>query len=223
VVKPVVIFGVTDMAQVAHAYFTHDSEYDVVAFTAHERYLPDDRRLFGRDIVPFERLSELYPPDQVSMFVCVGYSQMNQARATIYEACKALGYELVTYVNSKAVYWGDLDVGDNCFILENNVINPYVRIGNNVVMWSGNHIGHHSVIEDHCFITSHAVIAGRVTIKARCFIGINATIRDGVTVARECLIGASATILKDTVEQGVYAVKSVEPARLKTSQLRGTL
>jgi sugar O-acyltransferase (sialic acid O-acetyltransferase NeuD family) len=221
--KPTVIFGTGDMARVAYTYFLHDSDFDVVAFTVHERYLAGDRTLFGRDVVPFESLTAQDPPDQTQMFVAVGYSQMNKAREALYAETKSLGYQLATYVNSKATYWSELDIGDNCFILEHNVLQPFVKIGNDVVMWSGNHIGHDSVIEDHCFLTSHAVVAGNVTIKQRCFIGINATIKNGVTIAPECLIGAGAVILKDTQEQGVYAVKSTEAARIKSSQLRGTL
>src|SRR5262249_24611730 len=152
----------------------------------------------------------------------VGNSRMNRNREAVYTEVKALGYDLVTYVNSKATVWGQLSIGDNCFILENNVIQPFTTIGNDVVMWSGNHLGHDSVIEDHCFLTSHAVIAGNVTIKRRCFIGINATIKNGVTIAEDCLIGAGATILKDTAPEGVYAVKGTEPARIRSSQLRGT-
>ena len=50
--------------------------------------------------------------------------------------------------------------GDNCFILEDNTVQPFVTIGNNVTLWSGNHIGHDSVIEDDCFISSHVVVSG---------------------------------------------------------------
>ena len=48
-------------------------------------------------------------------------------------------------------------IGENTFIFEANVVQPGVTVGDNVVLWSGNHIGHDSVIEDHCFIASHAV------------------------------------------------------------------
>ena len=96
------------------------------------------------------------------MFVAIGFSGVNRARREVYERCKALGYELITYVNSKADYWGELTIGDNCFVFEENVIQPIVRIGNNVILWSGNHIGHDSTIEDHVFIASHAVVSGNV-------------------------------------------------------------
>lgn len=217
--RRVVIFGVGDFATVASVYLEKDSPYEVAAFTAHAEFIREPQ-LLGKQVVPFERIEELYPAEQYAMFVAVGYRALNKVRAEMYAVCKGMGYELITYINSKAVHWGEVQVGDNCFILESNVIQPFVTIGNDVIIWSGNHIGHHATIGDHSFIASHAVISGRVTIAPRCFIGVNATIRDGVTVAPESVIGAGAIILKDTVGQGVYGARSTEPAAVKSSQLK---
>jgi sugar O-acyltransferase (sialic acid O-acetyltransferase NeuD family) len=137
---------------------------------------------------------------------------VNKARAGVYERCKDRGYELISYVNSRATRWGALEIGDNCFVLEENVIQPNVRIGDDVILWSGNHVGHDSEIGDHCFIASHAVISGNVRIGPYCFVGVNATVRDGVTVAPECVIGAGAVIMRDTERGGVYSVRGTQAA-----------
>lgn len=217
--KRVVIFGTGDFAQVARVYLAQDTPHEVVAFTVHDQYLAD-KTLLGLEVVPFESLETTHPPDDFAMLVAIGFKRVNQARAELYEECKRRGYELISYVNSKATRWGEPDLGDNCFIFENNVIQPFVKIGNDVVIWSGNHLGHHSVIGDHCFIASHAVISGHVTIGPYCFVGVNSTFRDGVTIAPRCIIGAGAIILKDTEEQGVYGVKSTEAARIKSAQVK---
>lgn len=217
--KKVVIFGIGDFARVAYIYLTKDSPYDIVAFTAHEKYITQSKT-FGLDVVPFEKLEETYPPEEFAMFVAVGYKRVNKARAEIYNMCKSKGYKLITYINSKATHWGEIEVGDNCFIFEGNVIQPFVKIGNDVIMWSGNHIGHDSSIGDHCFIASHAVISGNVRIGPYCFIGVNATFRDGIIVAPECIIGAGALILKDTIEKGVYKGHKSESAPYASSNLK---
>jgi sugar O-acyltransferase (sialic acid O-acetyltransferase NeuD family) len=216
----VVIFGVTDFAQVAAEYLRHDSPHDVVAYTVHERFI-EARELLGVPVVPFERIEETHPPDECAMFVAVGFSRVNQTRREMYEQVKAKGYELISYVNSKAIHWGELELGDNCFVFEANVLQPFVRIGSNVILWSGNHIGHHTRIGDHCFIASHVVVSGNVTIGEETFVGVNATFRDGVTVAPRCVIGAGALIMKDTEEGGVYAVPGTEPRATKSWELKG--
>ncbi len=217
--RQVVIFGLGDFASVACVYLEQDSPYKVAAFTAHQKFIHAPH-LLGKPVVPFERLEEQFPPQQYDMFVAIGFKRLNKARAEIYDLCKSRGYTLISYVNSKAIHWGEIQIGDNCFILENNVIQPFATIGNDVVVWSGNHIGHHATIGDHVFIASHAVISGRVGVGSHCFIGVNATIRDGVTIAPECVIGAGALILKDTEAQGVYGVHGTEAAAFKSSKLK---
>jgi sugar O-acyltransferase (sialic acid O-acetyltransferase NeuD family) len=214
----VVLFGTGDFARTARVYLETDSAHRVTAFTVHERFV-ESSSLDGVPVVAFEGLMHSYPPDRCSMFVAIGFSGVNRMRRGIYDQCKAMGYELITYVNSKATYWDELQIGDNCFVFENNVIQPNVHVGNDVIIWSGNHIGHDARIEDHCFIASHVVISGNVTIGESCFVGVNATFRDGVTVAPRCVIGAGALVMRDTIEGGVYSVRGTEPLTKKSWEL----
>jgi sugar O-acyltransferase (sialic acid O-acetyltransferase NeuD family) len=216
----VVVFGTGDFAQVARIYLDNDSDFSVVAFAVDEPFVGDGR-LGGLPVVAFEQLEETHPPDSHLLFVAIGFSRVNRARAEVYDRCKAKGYKLISYTNSRATVIDRVAMGDNCFVFEENVIQPFVRLGNNVIIWSGNHIGHHSRIGDHVFIASHAVISGGVTIGERCFVGVNATFRDGVTVAPDCVIGAGALIMTDTVEGGVYSVRGSEPLEKKSWDLKG--
>jgi sugar O-acyltransferase (sialic acid O-acetyltransferase NeuD family) len=179
--RKVVIFGTGDFARVACVYLERDSPHEVVAFTVNAEYL-DGERLLGREVVAFEEIETRFPPADYAMFVAVGFSKVNRNRAATFDEAKARGYDLISYVNSRADLWGEVEIGENTFIFEENVIQPFVRIGDDVVLWSGNHIGHDATIEDHCFIASHAVLSGHVRIGHHSFVGVNATFRDGITV-----------------------------------------
>lgn len=216
--KKLIIFGTGAFGEVASFYFTHDSDYQVTAFTVNQKSISEEK-FAGLPVVPFETIESIYPPDEYSMFVAIGYKKMNKNRAKIFDESKNKGYSLVSYVNSKATTWKDLTIGENCFILENNVIQPFVKIGNDVVLWSGNHVGHHSIISDHCFISSHVVISGFVKIGSYSFLGVNSTIRDGVTIAPGCLIGANTVILKNTEKNEVYASKGTEVFPTSSNQI----
>lgn len=218
--KEIIIFGPGDFGQVAYFYFVNDSKYKVVGFTAHRDKI-NNNELFNLPIIPFEEIEKKYPPEKYSMFIAIPYTNLNQTRAKIFDEVKGKGYELISYVNSKAIIWKDIDMGENCFILENNVIQPYVTIGNDVIMWSGNHIGHHTVIKDHCFIASHVVISGKVIIEPYCFLGVNATIRDGIHIAKSNVIGAGAVILKDTKENEIYSTDATKLLKIKSGDLKG--
>jgi len=214
-----IIFGMGDAGCLAHYYFSRDSEHDVVAFTVDREYMKGSLFL-DLPVVEFEKVHEAYPPSDYKMFVALGYSGMNQVRATKYFRAKEMGYELVSYVSSRCTYLTDNPVGDNCFVLEDNTIQPFVKIGNNVTLWSGNHVGHHSTIEDHCFLASQIVVSGRVHIGPYCFLGVNVTLRDAITIAPRTLLGAGAIIMKDTVEDGVYLPSRTELFKKKSFEVK---
>ena len=213
-----VIFGAGDIARLAHYYFTRDSDHEVVAFTVDQKYRQADTFL-DLPLVGFEEISNRYAPGEYKMFVALSYARMNKLREEKYQQAKANGYELVSYVSSRCSFLTDHPAGDNCFILEDNTIQPFVKIGNNVTLWSGNHIGHDAVIEDHCFLASHIVVSGYVRIGNNCFIGVNATLRNSITIAPETLIGAGAVIMKDTVEKGVYLPQRAELFSKKSDEI----
>ncbi|NVM17282.1 MAG: acetyltransferase [Candidatus Lokiarchaeota archaeon] len=198
-----ILFGIGQNAEVAYYYFKHDSPYEIVAFTLDREWMKRDR-FHNLPVIAFDEIENVYPPEKYKMFVSISFTNLNKLRKKKYQEAKEKGYELISYVCSRATTWPNLDIGDNCFIFEDNVIQPYVKIGNNVILWSGNHIGHHTTISDHCFIASHVVISGSVTVGERCFFGVNSTIRDNIKIAKNCVIGAGAIITKDTVENGIY-------------------
>lgn len=199
----VVLFGNGQVASVAYACLTHDSEYEVAGFTVDGDAMTHTT-LFGLPVVPFEEVEWHFPVDDHGMLISVSFRNVNRLRAQKYEEAKAKGYTLISYVGSRVLTWPGLELGDNCFIVGNTVIDPFVRIGNDVHIGSGCHIGHHSVIHDHCFLAAQVAVAGAVTVGAYSFLGMNATVRDGVTVAERSVIGAGAAILKDTRAGGVY-------------------
>src|SRR5262245_60585470 len=215
----VVIFGAGDIARLARVYFARDSDHEIVAFAVDPAYRRTDE-LLGLPVLEFDEACRQFPPDGCSMFVALSYGRMNQDRAEKYDAVKARGYDLVSYVSSRCTYLTDERPGDNCFILEDNTIQPFVKIGSNVTLWSGNHIGHDSVIEDHCFVSSHVVISGHVHVGSHSFIGVNATLRNSISVAPRTLIGAGAVVMKNTVERGVYISRPAQLFAKRSDQVR---
>jgi sugar O-acyltransferase (sialic acid O-acetyltransferase NeuD family) len=201
--KRLVLFGTGDIARLAHAYFSTDSKYKVVGFTVDRAYCKDTS-FHGLPLVPFDEVAKKFPVSKHGMFIALSYSGMNVLRAERYADAKRMGYSLASYVSSRCTYLSEHAPGDNAFILEDNTIQPFVRIGSNVTLWSGNHIGHDATIGDHSFLASHIVVSGRVTVGSHCFIGVNATLRNAITIAPRTLIGAGAVIMSDTVEGGVY-------------------
>ncbi|ACT93991.1 acetyltransferase [Dyadobacter fermentans] len=198
----IIVFGVLDTAELAHYYLTHDSEHEVVAFTVNRQYIEHDN-FHGLPVVAFEDVETLFPPSEYKFFAPMTGRNMNRNREAIYNHAKAKGYEFISYISSRATLFNN-EIGENCFILEDNTIQPFTTIGNNVVLWSGNHIGHHGQIKDHVFFTSHVVLSGHCVVESYSFFGVNATIRDYTTIAQGTLVGMASAITKETEEWGVY-------------------
>ena len=215
-----VLFGNTAFAEIAYEYFTHDSPHEVVAFTVTSDYLREES-LLGLPVVPFETVEEAFPPSEHAMFVAMAYHRMNRPRMTIYRQAKAKGYRLENYVSSRAFVWRNVTMGDNCFVFENNVVQPFVKLGSNVILWSGNHIGHHSTIGDHCFVASQVVVSGYCDIGAGCFLGVNATVVNNVRIGRDNLLGAGVLITRDTEDGKIYRGPAATPHRVGSLQRFG--
>jgi sugar O-acyltransferase (sialic acid O-acetyltransferase NeuD family) len=212
--KPLVIFGAGSLARLVRAYFVRDTEHEIAACTVNREYI-DGARLDGLPSVPFEELERGYPPAECSLFVAVGYTDVNRRRAEIFEQAVSLGYHIPTLVSSRSHCWDDLRIGRNCIVFDGVVVEPNVQLGDDVIAWSGSQISHDSSIGNHCFLGPSAVVLGDVVVGDRSFVGANATIRNGVRVAEDSVVGAGTLVKRDTAPGEVY---SAERTRAQTSR-----
>lgn len=216
--RKLVIVGAGETAMLAYEYFTFDSEYDVIAFAINEEYI-NERILYDLPIVPLENIQKSHPAQEYEVFIAISSGKLNRVRTEFYNKLKSMGYVLASYVSSKAFVWRNVTIGENCFILENNTLQPFVKIGDNVTLWSGNHIGHRSVVNNHCFISSHCVISGFCEIGESSFLGVNCTVEDNVILEPDNFIGAGALIQKNTIAKSFYQLKQTELSKINTHRL----
>lgn len=208
--KKVIIFGTEQLAQLAHYYLTETTnEYDIVAFSVHKEYKKNDTA-FNKPLVDFETIETIYPPNDYFLFAPMTGKGLNKIREKVFNEGKQKGYTFISYISKYATLLTK-DIGENCFILEDNTIQPFVKIGNNCILWSGNHIGHHSTIKDHVFITSHVVISGNCVIENYCWFGVNSTIRNNLLIKEGSLISMGACLTKNTEEYTVYVGVPAKP------------
>ena len=200
--KNLIIFGNKEIADLAYFYFTNDSNYKVKAFTVDDEFIKEET-FNGLPIVPYSEINIKFPSNKFSMHIAISYQKLNKLREEKFNRSKSQGYELATYISSQAVTWSDLRYGQNCFVLENQTIQPNVNLGNNVMIWSGNHIGHGATINDHAYISSHVVLSGHSYVGKRSFLGVNSTVRDFCKIGNDCFIGMSAIITKDMPDESV--------------------
>lgn len=211
--KKLIIVGDSAFAEIAREYFDADTPYEVAAFSVESDYLKCNL-LHGLPVVPFESLEQSYSPDSYDVFVAITYTQLNRLRARLIDSARNKGYRLASYISPRAFVWRNVELGEHCFIFEDNTVQPFVRIGSNVVMWSGNHIGHHSVVRDNCFISSHVVISGFCDIGENSFLGVNSTLANNVNLGRDNWVGPGVTISRSTEPGVLFTLPGAEAARV---------
>lgn len=216
--KKLIIFGTGQIAELAYYYFSSDSEYSVQAFSVDKEYI-EFEDFFELPVIAFEEIQASFPPEDYEMFIALSYSEVNSIRKKKYFAAREKGYKLASYISSRATILNDMSIGDNCFILENNTIQPFVSIGNNVTLWSGNHIGHHSEICDHVFMASHVVVSGGVHIGSQSFLGVNATLINNISIGEACVIGAGA-LVNSNVESHLVIKSNSSNSIFSTDELK---
>ena len=215
----IVVFGAGRIAEVAKVYIDAHSSDRIVGFTVDAQYVTGDR-FYDLPLVAWEQLERFFSPDHVKLLGPLSYRRLNQFRRDRYLNGKERGYQFTSFIHPSCHVYTK-DIGDNCFILEGNVIQPFAKIGNNVMMWSGNHIGHHCVVGDHCFFASQVGISSGTTIGQGCFLAGKVGVHEGITIGDDCMLGGGVRISKD-LAAGSVVVRGVEDRveKFKTSRIR---
>ena len=209
--RRIVIFGTGTGADTARRYFERDTPHQIVGYIVDREFLTSST-FNGRPVAAVEDALTTFPPDDVLAFVPLGSARMNMLRAEKYQLLKTLGYSFATYVHASNKLDGHCEIGENCFILENQAVNFDARIGNNVVIWSGCQIGDRSRIDDHAFLAAHVVLNGDVTVGEYAYLGSNCNISNEVHVGRQSFIGANALVTQNTDECAVHVVEATPAA-----------
>ncbi len=217
---PLILFGNGPFSSLAWYCLTHDSPYEVVAFTVDRSFMRSDVHE-GLPVVAFEEIERYHPPGDVRLLLSIGYHAINGLRRQRHAQAKAKGYRFASYVSSRASVWPDIQVGENCMIWEGAVIQPFARIGDNAIIRSGVHISHHCTIADHAFIASGATLGGNVAVGEQAFVGLGAVVLNGIAVAERSFVGAGAVLTADTEADGVYRGNPARKSGLGSSQVSG--
>lgn len=216
--KKLVIIGAGETAEIAYEYFTVDSEYDVVGFAVDHQFIKSES-ISGLPVIPLDELESKFPSAKHWAFAAASSTKLNRVRSHLYNELKRKKYRIASYISSKAFVWRNAQIGENCFIFEDNTIQPFVSIGNNVILWSGNHIGHNSRIQDHCFLSSHVVVSGFCDVGEYSFLGVNSTLINNICIGKNCFVGAGVIIQKDVPPGSVLQAVSTEISKVGSLRL----
>jgi sugar O-acyltransferase (sialic acid O-acetyltransferase NeuD family) len=207
--KPLVIFGVGDMAEVMYGYFTADSDYDVVAFTVDAAYVRSGEK-FGVPVIPYEELARHYGPDDCEMFVAGVYGEFNRTRRALFDRVSSDGYRLARYISSHAAVFSER-IGRNVFVAEFATIQPFASVGDNVFVWPYTIVGHHASVADDCYLGALAFIGGNTRVGVGCVVGPGAIVGSRRSLGERTFVGAKCAIFKDSPAGAIFLEPGSQP------------
>ncbi len=211
----IIIYGTGSLAEYVGYVFTHDSPYEVAGYCVENQYLPKDTTTqFGLPIYSYEQITDTCPCEEYLLFIAVGN---NMVRERLYLDSKSKGYAFANYISSKTTIWDNLKVGENVFIGEGSIIQPFVSIGNNAIFFNTN-IAHHSQLGNHLLLSS-CTLGGNVIVNDYTFIGMNSTINQNVVIGYHNIIGSGCIIPKNTEDDSVYSNSSTIKRTISAKQI----
>lgn len=215
--EKIILWGPNTSTDILEYYFTQENlPYQVCAYTMDEKYIKENAHN-GKPVLPFERIENLYPPNEYKIAIFMGYKNLNRVREERYKQAKEKGYKFISYISKNSNCYTD-DIGENVFILPHTNIQPFVKIGNNTIIWSATVLGHHIEIGDNCFLSSPQ-IAGFSKVMNNCFIGANCSIADHITIGAYSIIGIGSVVTKSVKEGSVLAVKQTSKLLMSSFEL----
>lgn len=207
--KPLVIFGLGDVADIAFTYFSNDSDYRVVAYTVDAAY--QGRQTFhDLPVVPYDSLRTHYDPAEVALFVGVGYGDNNRVRDNLIARMHDDGWTLASYVASRANIWS-ASIADNCMVIDTTTLLPGAKIGSGTILWTNTVIGEYACVGASCYIGPTSFIGGYANIGDRSVVGPLAHVASYRTVGDTSFVGASARVYSDVPAGSVLLEPGSKP------------
>ena len=190
--KKLLIFGDGEIADLAFFYFSKKSDYDISAFIVDD---PKQEKFKNLPLISSKEFESSFPNDEYSVHVALSYRNLNKNRQDKFKYFENKNYHFANYISEKSTVLTDKkNLGRNLFILEEQSIQTGVKIGDNVMMWSSNHIGHNSLIGNHTYISSNVTISGHCKIGERCFFGVNSCVSDFCEIGDDCFVTMGSVV-----------------------------
>jgi len=188
------IFGVGQISDMVSYYFAKINR-DIECFIVDDKSISSDIFL-NRPIFQIDDFLSGYNPEKVDAFVAISYHEQNTWREKYFGILGKAGFQFTSYISEHAYVENDVIWGENCLILEGSVIQKTCKIKNNSFIWTGVHIGHHSVIEENSFIGSSAVLMGCNIVGRNAHISANVTIKDHLEVSENSYLEPGKVVLE---------------------------
>lgn len=215
--KKLIIFGNGKITEAVYNSMIDDEFFDfkIECFCVEKKYKKKNKFL-GLPNYDFETINKRFNTSEYYIFIAVGYQQLNTLRQNILHIAKKKGFRIASYIHYSHKYNSTLKIGKNCFIMKDTIIHPNVTIEDNVFIWGGAVVCHHSKLKKNCWITAGSKIMGSVNIGDNTFIAGGSLVSHNIEIGKKCFVGANTLINKNLSHNSVVISKPSDKIRINS-------
>jgi sugar O-acyltransferase (sialic acid O-acetyltransferase NeuD family) len=199
--KPVILFGVSDLAKMLYTLSQNMEDLNVVAFMADDEYC-SDTEFCGLPVWKSSTIdSEM--TKKYDFLLCIGYKNMRN-RKIIFDKLQEKGCNFINFIYPTAIILPGVQMGVNNIFLSNAKIENNVHIGDNNIFWSQSLICHDGIIGNHNFFAPRTTFAGNCEIGNLCFFGLTSFAINNLKISDETCLVALSGLFKNTEKSTRY-------------------
>lgn len=204
------------MAKVLYSYAKN--VFDVCAFTVDDFCIKGEKEFCSLPLVPFSCIEKEFSPKEYKMISAIGFLEMNELREKKHKEAKEKGYEFVSYIDKSVQIHDDVEIEENCVVLDFVSIHPSAKIKKGTFISGNVNIGHDCIIEPFNWINAGVSMAGGCKVGKGCFFGVNSCLAHGVKLGERNFIAAGTVINKNTLDDEVYISEPSQVFKLSSKK-----
>jgi acetyltransferase-like isoleucine patch superfamily enzyme len=196
--KKTIIYGNRSLSKMLYLDALDSKEIEIIAFVVDEAYLDPSGFFSNCPQVSFEKVEQIYPPQDYSMIVLEGTLRELDS-VSLYMKAKAKGYTLLNYFSPRAIIAESFSCGDNNVIFEMAYVGHHGKMGSNNILRQQVYCGHDFILGDNVIMNPGVKVGGFCHIESDVFIGMGATVINDLHLEKGCLIGAGSVCIRSTL------------------------
>lgn len=143
----------------------------------------DKKELLGSDILGYKIIGcdddLMHLREKYSFaLVTVGHVKSNLSRIRLFNLLKEFDYSLPVIKSPLSYVSKHANIDEGTIVMHQVFVNAAAKVGKNCILNSKALIEHDAVIEDHCHISTAAVVNGGTVVSKGTFYGSNATSKE---------------------------------------------
>lgn len=215
--EKIIIYGNGSMARVLFSYAK--DVFDICAFTVDDFCIKNEEKTFcGLPLIPFSQIQDEFSPKKYKMISFIGFIDMNELREKKYLEAKEKGYNFVSYIDKSVKLHDNVEIEENCVILDYVSIHPGSKIMRGTFISNNVSLGHDCIIKPFTWINAGVALAGGCSVGRGCFLGVSSSLANGVKLGERNFIAAGAVINKNTNDNEVYITEPSQVFRLNSKK-----